>query len=161
LQNAVVADERVRSVLVTGASTGIGAATVDALVTSGWRVWASVRSEVDDQRLTSKYGERVRVLRFDVTDADAVTAACGRVVAEGPLDGVVTTRDRGAWSAWSSADRSLVRSSWTNLLGQLRVIRRAACDPVRICHRCGRLDRGSHRRADGGRVPRVEVRRRA
>src|SRR3954453_11201806 len=83
-----MAADRAHSVLVTGASTGIGAATVQALVARGMRVWAGVRREEDAQRLAREHGDRVQVLRFDVTDGEAVAAAGERVVAEGPLDGV-------------------------------------------------------------------------
>src|SRR4051812_17139847 len=80
---------RVPSVLVTGASTGIGAATVQALVARRLRVWAAVRGDEDGRRLVLEHGDGVQVLRFDVTDDDAVAAAGRQVVGAGPLDGVV------------------------------------------------------------------------
>ena len=80
------------SVLITGASTGIGAACVAQLSARGWHVYASVRKAADAERLQTQYGGRVSVLEFDVTDAAAVGAAGARVVAERGergLDGVV------------------------------------------------------------------------
>ncbi len=88
-QNDAVAEEPRRSVVVTGASTGIGAATVAHLVNRGFRVWAGVRGEDVAQRLAGEYGGRVRVLRFDVTDAGAVATAGEQVTADGPLHGLV------------------------------------------------------------------------
>lgn len=81
-----------RSVVVTGASTGIGEACVARMVAAGWRVFASVRKAADAQRLAALYGERVTVLRFDVADEAAVRAECARVgslCGEQGLDGVV------------------------------------------------------------------------
>ncbi len=78
-----------RSVLVTGASTGIGAATVAELVGRGWRVWATVRRPEDAQQLVEEHGTAVTVLTLDLTDADAVAAAGERVCIEGPLHGLV------------------------------------------------------------------------
>jgi NAD(P)-dependent dehydrogenase (short-subunit alcohol dehydrogenase family) len=77
------------SYLVTGASTGIGRATVDKLVHLGAHVWATVRSDVDERSLKDAHGEKVSVLRVDVTDLDSVKAAGEAVVKSGPLNGLV------------------------------------------------------------------------
>ena len=47
-----------RSVVVTGASTGIGAATAKVLIERGYRVFGSVRKEADAERLTRELGAR-------------------------------------------------------------------------------------------------------
>ncbi len=76
-------------VLVTGASTGIGRATVDTLVGQGAFVWAAVRREEDATALEAAHPGRVTALRFDVTDERAVASAGARVCAAGPLTGLV------------------------------------------------------------------------
>jgi len=78
-----------RTYLVTGTSSGIGRACVDELVRTGAHVWATVRSDADEKALLRDYPERVRVLRVDLSDPDSVRAAGERVVADGPLDGLV------------------------------------------------------------------------
>jgi NAD(P)-dependent dehydrogenase (short-subunit alcohol dehydrogenase family) len=70
-----------RSVLVTGAAKGIGAATVRRLVGDGYQVFAGVRQEADAKALRDEFGDRVVPLLFDVTD-DAAVAAAGVAVAE-------------------------------------------------------------------------------
>jgi NAD(P)-dependent dehydrogenase (short-subunit alcohol dehydrogenase family) len=80
-----------RSVLVTGASTGIGRATALRLDAAGWRVFAGVRREEDAESLRGAGSERIVPLLLDVTDPDQVAAAATRVEAEGEggLDGLV------------------------------------------------------------------------
>jgi len=80
----------VRSVLVTGASTGIGRATVERLDAAGWRVFAGVRRQEDAAALSEAGSERVVPLILDVTDADQIAAAAQRIgEAGGGLDGLV------------------------------------------------------------------------
>jgi NAD(P)-dependent dehydrogenase (short-subunit alcohol dehydrogenase family) len=81
-----------RSVLITGASTGIGRATALHLDTSGWRVFAGVRREEDAASLREAGSARLAPLMLDVTDAGQIAAAAERVSAEvgkGGLDGLV------------------------------------------------------------------------
>jgi NAD(P)-dependent dehydrogenase (short-subunit alcohol dehydrogenase family) len=78
-----------RSVVVTGASTGIGAATVATLVRQGFRVWATVRRSQDADRLTALHGSAVHPLQMDLEDHDSVRAAGAAVTAAGPLHGLV------------------------------------------------------------------------
>jgi len=59
-------------VLVTGASSGIGEATVRRLARSGWRVYAGVRNVGDAPAGTEE-------LVLDVTDGDQIAAAAARV----------------------------------------------------------------------------------
>jgi NAD(P)-dependent dehydrogenase (short-subunit alcohol dehydrogenase family) len=81
----------VRSVLITGASTGIGRATVERLDASGWRVFAGIRKQGDADALGQAGSERVVPLILDVTDADQIAAAAKRIEeeTEGRLDGLV------------------------------------------------------------------------
>src|SRR5258708_22192877 len=80
-----------RSYVVTGASAGIGRACAAALARTGAHVWASVRTDADEEALRRGHPDAVTVLRMDVTDADSVTAAGHRVLAGGPLAGLVNT----------------------------------------------------------------------
>ena len=64
-----------KSVVVTGASTGIGWATAKLLLERGFRVFGSVRKQADADRLQSQFGANFTPLLFDVTDEAAVLAA--------------------------------------------------------------------------------------
>jgi NAD(P)-dependent dehydrogenase (short-subunit alcohol dehydrogenase family) len=81
----------VRTVLVTGASTGLGRATVLRLDAAGWRVFAGVRKESDAEALAEAGSDRLTPLILDVTDPEQIAAAAERIGAEadGRLDGLV------------------------------------------------------------------------
>jgi NAD(P)-dependent dehydrogenase (short-subunit alcohol dehydrogenase family) len=79
-----------RTALVTGASSGIGRATVRRLDAVGWKVFAGVRKEEDAAALREESSARLEPLLLDITDAEAIAAAAERVGAEpGGLDGLV------------------------------------------------------------------------
>jgi NAD(P)-dependent dehydrogenase (short-subunit alcohol dehydrogenase family) len=67
-----------KSVVVTGASSGIGHATVARLANAGWRVLPVVRKSEDAQKLQQEFGSRVSPLTFDVTDRASITAAADK-----------------------------------------------------------------------------------
>ncbi|MFT6461870.1 MAG: NAD(P)-dependent dehydrogenase (short-subunit alcohol dehydrogenase family) [Maricaulis maris] len=67
------------SAVVTGASTGIGAACAKRLVDEGWRVFAGVRKNEDGERLKAELGANLVPVTIDVTDTDSVRAAAAIV----------------------------------------------------------------------------------
>jgi len=75
----------VRSVLLTGASTGIGRASALRLDSAGWRVFAGVRREADAEALGLAGSDRLVPLMLDVTDPAQIVAARESIAAE--LDG--------------------------------------------------------------------------
>ena len=68
-----------RSVVITGASTGIGWASAKLLLDRGFRVFGSVRKQADADRLQAEFGTNFTPLIFDVTDEAAVLAAAREV----------------------------------------------------------------------------------
>jgi len=64
-----------RSVVVTGASTGIGHATAKLLLDKGFKVFGSVRKQADADRLKNELGANFTPLLFDITDEAAVLSA--------------------------------------------------------------------------------------
>ena len=68
-----------KSVVVTGVSTGIGWGTAKTLIQKGFRVFGSVRKTQDAERLQQEFGENFIPLIFDVTDEPAVQAAAQEV----------------------------------------------------------------------------------
>jgi NAD(P)-dependent dehydrogenase (short-subunit alcohol dehydrogenase family) len=81
-----------RSVVVTGASTGIGHACVKVLAANGFHVFGGVRKQADAERLAQEFGASFTPLVFDVTDEAAVAAGAAQVsaaLAGGTLFGLV------------------------------------------------------------------------
>jgi NAD(P)-dependent dehydrogenase (short-subunit alcohol dehydrogenase family) len=77
-------------VVVSGASTGIGLATVELLAQKGFVAFAGVRNDADAQRLAAVH-PNVRPVLLDVTSADSIAAAAASVRESGvPLIGVVS-----------------------------------------------------------------------
>ncbi|MGQ0683367.1 SDR family oxidoreductase [Bradyrhizobium sp.] len=68
-----------KSVVITGASTGIGWASAKLLLDKGFAVFGSVRKEADADRLKAEFGAHFTPLIFDVTDEGAVLAAAREV----------------------------------------------------------------------------------
>ncbi|MGH3319552.1 MAG: SDR family NAD(P)-dependent oxidoreductase [Streptosporangiaceae bacterium] len=99
-----MSDQSRRAVLVTGATCGIGAATVRALAERGHTVYATARGDAGE--LAGLDG--VRVVPMDVTDPHAVEAAAKQVehdTSGGGLRAVVNK-----WNSRRGASRS-ARSS--------------------------------------------------
>jgi NAD(P)-dependent dehydrogenase (short-subunit alcohol dehydrogenase family) len=68
-----------KSVVVTGASTGIGWGCAKVLIASGFRVFGSVRKQTDANGLSQEFGNSFTPLIFDVTDEAAVAAGAKQV----------------------------------------------------------------------------------
>ncbi len=70
------------AVVITGASSGIGAACARHLDQLGFTVWAGVRRKTDGDALARAASPRLRVVMLDVTDPMSIAEA-GRAIAEG------------------------------------------------------------------------------
>lgn len=64
------------TILITGATSGFGAAAVERFAAGGWRIVACGRRAERLQRLVEQYGKDVvHAAAFDIRDADAMQAA--------------------------------------------------------------------------------------
>ena len=80
------------SVVITGASTGIGEACALHLDQLGWRVFAGVRKDADGEELRQKASARLMPVRIEVTDAASIASAREIIMRElggRGLDGLV------------------------------------------------------------------------
>jgi len=116
-----------RTVVVTGASTGIGEACALRLDANGWRVFAGVRKDADGQRLKSQASERLTPIMLDVTDQAQIDAAATIVadaVGAAGLQGVVNNAGvsvNGPLEYLTSDD--LRKQLEVNVIGQIAVTR--------------------------------------
>lgn len=89
------------SVLITGASTGIGKATALHLDRLGFRVFAGVRKAEDGDALCAQASGRLFPLIMDVTDSEAIARARETVsesVGPAGLTGLVNNAGSAFWS---------------------------------------------------------------
>lgn len=77
-----------KAVVITGASSGIGYASVARMVRQGWRVFATVRKTADGERLRTELGASVTPVIMDVTDHASIARAAGHVRAQLGRDGL-------------------------------------------------------------------------
>lgn len=68
-----------KSVVVTGVSSGIGRGIAQVLMHHGFRVFGSVRQPADAERLQAEFGTAFVPLLFDITDEAAVRRAAAEV----------------------------------------------------------------------------------
>lgn len=81
-----------KTVVITGASSGIGRSSVSRMVQSGWQVFATVRKTQDGDQLRSDFGTSVTPVTMDVTNRASVNAAAEHIASlleDSGLDGLV------------------------------------------------------------------------
>src|SRR5436190_13953439 len=111
-------DERV--MLITGASTGIGAATARQAVAAGWRVALGARSEDKLSALVNELGESsARASRCDVTNfSDQEAFVAGTLERFGRIDAAFANAGFGATRGFLEEDpEQWRRLVLTNVLG--------------------------------------------
>lgn len=115
-------------VLVTGASSGIGAHVVRFLSREGAQVVAAARRAQTLEALAAECGEGVSALALDVGDPEAVSAAVAEAAERmGGLNGLFNN----AGTAWGGRAMEMSEEDWTrvvdiNLNGVFRVAQASA-----------------------------------
>ncbi|WP_102958821.1 SDR family oxidoreductase [Mangrovicella endophytica] len=110
--------------LITGASSGLGAIMTEKLLARGDRVIATVRREGALAQLQARLGERLQVLKLDLTDAGAIRRAVDEAFATQRIDVVVSNAGYGLFGAAEEVtDAQIERQIATNLLGSIRLVR--------------------------------------
>lgn len=115
-----------RVLLITGASSGIGAATARAAVAAGWRVALAARSQPKLLELQSELGEDAALaVRCDVTDfEDQERAVAATLERFGRLDAVFANAGFGAARGFDRESPEHWRDMiLTNVLGPALTIR--------------------------------------
>ena len=110
-----------RVAVVTGASSGIGAACARALAAAGWKVVLGARRKERIDALAEELGGVAHVL--DVVDADSVTAFCDSI--SGPIQLLVNNAGGaiGLEPVAEARDEDWLQMYQTNVLGLMRVTR--------------------------------------
>lgn len=112
-----------KTVLITGASSGIGRATAELFAERGWTVAATMRRPEESD--LAQASDRIHLFRLDVTDQASVDRAVGDVIAQcGGIDVVVNNAGYGLMGPFEAqTDAQIRRQFETNLFGVLNVTR--------------------------------------
>jgi NAD(P)-dependent dehydrogenase (short-subunit alcohol dehydrogenase family) len=103
-----------KTVLITGCSSGFGLETARYFLARDWNVVATMRTPREDLLPQS---ERLRVIQLDVTDAASVSQA---VLAAGPIDALVNNAGIGMLGAVEGTSMATTRELFdTNALGTI------------------------------------------
>ena len=103
-----------KTVLITGCSSGFGLETARYFLARDWRVLATMRTPREDLLPPSP---QLRVLPLDVTDAQSIRAA---IEAAGPIDVLVNNAGFGAPAPFELMDMDTVRALFdTNTFGTM------------------------------------------
>jgi NAD(P)-dependent dehydrogenase (short-subunit alcohol dehydrogenase family) len=135
----MVAIER-KTVVITGASSGIGRACVSQLIQAGWCVFATVRKSRDGDELRPVFGANLKPVIMDVTDRASIISAAEQVssqLGKWGLDGLVNVAGVGQVRPVEYVTaRDLQEMFDINVFGQLAVTQ--AFLPV-LCKARGRI----------------------
>lgn len=112
-----------KTVLITGASSGIGRATALLFASKGWTVAATMRTPEKSDLATKS--DRIKLFKLDVTDQASVERAVGDVIAQcGAVDVVVNNAGYGIIGPFEAQTDAQVRRLFeTNVFGVMNVTR--------------------------------------
>lgn len=111
------------AVLITGASSGIGAASVRRMAAQGWTVYAAAR-RLD--RLALLERANVRPLPLDLADDASIIAAVDKLAGDGGVSAIVNNAGYGSYGAVEDVPLAEARRQFeVNLFGAARLIQLA------------------------------------
>ncbi len=106
-----------KTILITGCSSGFGADIARHFLDRGWNVIATMRTPRDDVLPAS---DRLRILPLDVTDATSIANA---IAAAGSIDVLVNDAGIGLLSVFEDTDLATARDIFeTNTFGTMAMI---------------------------------------
>ncbi len=116
-------EDIVKTILITGCSSGIGRTTAKYFQERGWQVAATMRTPENETELGTL--PNVKVFKLDVMDEDSIKEAMAQAIdAFGAIDVVVNNAGYALWGAFETATAEQVRRQFdTNVLGLMNVTR--------------------------------------
>jgi NAD(P)-dependent dehydrogenase (short-subunit alcohol dehydrogenase family) len=110
-----------KSIVITGTSTGIGYASSKLFIENGYRVFGSVRNEADADKVSNELGSNFVPLIFDVTDEAAVKNSVKIVedqIGEQKLSGLINNAGLGVMGTIQSLSAEQFKYQFdVNVLG--------------------------------------------
>jgi NAD(P)-dependent dehydrogenase (short-subunit alcohol dehydrogenase family) len=114
-----------KSFLITGVSSGLGAAIADAALAQGHRVVGTVRSEASARQFEAKAPGRAHALHLDVTDFDAIPSVVRNALQlVGAIDVLVNNAGYGHEGTLEESSMSDLRRQFdANVFGPVAMIK--------------------------------------
>lgn len=116
--------ENNKTILITGASSGIGKSCALYLDKLGFKVFAGVRNETDGENLRNEASERLTPILIDVTDEQSIKTAINIIENEtgGKLNGLVNNAGIGCGGALEVTSITKIREVMdVNVIGLMAV----------------------------------------
>jgi NADP-dependent 3-hydroxy acid dehydrogenase YdfG len=112
-----------KTILITGASSGIGKASAKKFAENGWNVIATMRSPEKEQELTGI--KNIFITRLDVQDLDSIFQAIQAGIEQfGKIDALLNNAGFGVFGAFELATREQIRKQFDiNVFGLMDVTR--------------------------------------
>jgi NAD(P)-dependent dehydrogenase (short-subunit alcohol dehydrogenase family) len=115
-----------KTVVITGASSGIGHSSVQRMSRAGWRVFATVRKEADREKLRAEFPENVVPVLMDLENESSIASAAREIeehLQAGGLDGLVNVAGIGVLRPLEYASMKDVRQIFEiNFFGQVATL---------------------------------------
>ncbi len=109
-----------KTIFITGASTGLGKATAKLFQSKGWNVIATMRNPEKETELAQL--KNVTLLPLDVTNLEQISSTVEKAIALHPIDVVFNNAGYGLMGALEAfTDEQILRQINTNLMGVIRV----------------------------------------
>ena len=112
-----------KTILITGASSGIGLATAKYFAASGWNVIATMRTPDREKGLTDQ--DRILVTRLDVQDRESIAPAIAAGIARfGKIDALVNNAGYSLFGVFESIPVEKIQEQFAvNIIGVMDVTR--------------------------------------
>ncbi|MFH2143246.1 MAG: SDR family oxidoreductase [Bacteroidota bacterium] len=110
-----------KTVLITGASSGIGKATSKLFSEKGWNVAATMRKPMEEKELINF--KNIKLYQLDVTDQDSIKTAIKKVIEDfGNIDAIINNAGYAAIGPFEYAGSDTIRKQFEiNVFGLMAV----------------------------------------
>lgn len=109
-----------KTIFITGSSSGLGKATAKLFAENGWRVIASMRHPENEKELIAI--QNIHLVTLDVTDTDSIKAAIHTATSISNIDVLFNNAGYGLTGPLEGySDEQITRQFATNVLGVIRV----------------------------------------
>lgn len=109
-----------KTIFITGASSGLGKASAKLFATKGWKVIATMRNPEKEKELPDL--ENISLIQLDVTDVEQIKKSVEKAIETANVDVVFNNAGYGLVGPLeATTDGQIVQQLNTNLLGIIRV----------------------------------------